>query len=65
MINDTLSQKFHPYSISTGLGKVDFLIFCVLTTYVCNKKIFLYRNIMVETEKKLTVFRGDFVASSK
>ena len=41
MINDTLSQKFHPYSISTGLGKVDFLIYCVLTTYVCNR-IFFY-----------------------
>ena len=29
-INESLSQKFHPYSILTGLGKVEFLIYCVL-----------------------------------
>ena len=31
MINETLSQKFYPYSILNGSGKVEFLIYCVLT----------------------------------
>ena len=30
MINETLSQKFQPYSILTAYGKVEFLIYCVL-----------------------------------
>ena len=30
MINEVLSQKFHPHSILTGKSQVEFLIYCVL-----------------------------------
>ena len=33
IINECLSYKFHPYSISTGDTKVEFVIYWVLRTY--------------------------------
>ena len=31
MINETLSHKFHPYSILTGDTMAEFVIYCVLS----------------------------------
>ena len=55
MINESLSQKFQPYSILSGEGKIEFPMYCVLSQD--HVKI-LYRTFALLYFWKLFFFKG-------